>query len=82
MRVIALTILLAGLSGCAESLSPAPPYRTVILPYADCGNMAALRTNLTGGPYPSTASNARLWSLGVRCVGPGHYAYAPVRARY
>ena len=42
--------------------------------------MAALRTNLTGGPYPSATSNARLWSLGVRCVGAADYSL--VRARY
>ena len=80
MRVIALIILLAGFSGCAANLSPTPPYRTVNLPYADCGDMAALRTNLTGGPYPSATSNARLWSLGVRCVGAADYSL--VRARY
>ena len=80
MRAIALTILLLGVSGCAADVSPAPAYRTVNLPYADCGNMAALRTSLTGAPYPSASSDARLWSLGVRCVGDAYYA--PVRARY
>jgi hypothetical protein len=80
MRAIALTMFLLGLSGCAETLSPAPAYRTVTLPYADCGDMAALRTNLTGAPYPSASSNARLWSLGVRCVGSA--GYSPVRAGY
>ena len=50
------------------------------LPYAACGDMAALRTNLTGTPDPSPKSDAILRRLGVRCVGP---AAAPrVRQRY
>ena len=52
----------------------------VELPYAACGDMAALRTNLTGTPDPSLKSDALLRRLGVRCVGP---ATAPrVRQRY
>jgi hypothetical protein len=52
----------------------------VDLPYAACGDMAALRTNLTGGPEPTPRSDAILRRLGVRCVGP---AVAPrVRQRY
>jgi hypothetical protein len=52
----------------------------VDLPYSACGNMAALRTNLTGTPDPSPRSDAVLRRLGVRCVGP---AAAPrVRQRY
>jgi len=52
----------------------------VDLPYAACGDMAALRTNLTGAPDPSPRSDAILRRLGVRCVGP---ATAPrVRQRY
>jgi hypothetical protein len=50
------------------------------LPYSACGDMAALRTNLTGTPDPSPRSDAVLHRLGVRCVGP---AAAPrVRQRY
>ena len=50
------------------------------LPYSACGNMTALRTNLTGTPDPSPKSDAVLRRLGVRCVGP---AAAPrVRQRY
>jgi hypothetical protein len=50
------------------------------LPYAACGDMAALRSNLTGAPDPTPRSDAILRRLGVRCVGP---AAAPrVRQRY
>ena len=50
------------------------------LPYSACGDMAALRANLTGTPEPSPKSDAILRRLGVRCVGP---AAAPrVRQRY
>ena len=52
----------------------------VDLPYSACGDMAALRNNLTGTPDPSPKSDAILRRLGVRCVGP---AAAPrVRQRY
>ena len=50
------------------------------LPYSACGDMAALRVNLTGTPDASPKSDAVLRRLGVRCVGP---AAAPrVRQRY
>ena len=50
------------------------------LPYSACGDMAALRANLTGTPDSSPKSDAILRRLGVRCVGP---AAAPrVRQRY
>ena len=50
------------------------------LPYSACGDMAALRANLTGAPDPSPKSDAILRRLGVRCVAP---AAAPrVRQRY
>ena len=50
------------------------------LPYSACGDMAPLRSNLTGTPDPSPKSDAVLRRLGVRCVGP---AAAPrVRQRY
>jgi hypothetical protein len=52
----------------------------VDLPYSACGDMAALRSNLTGTPDPSPKSDTILRRLGVRCVGP---AAAPrVRQRY
>ena len=81
MRAMGLTILLLGLSGCFV-YPPEPPNRTVNLPYSACGDMASLRTNLTGGPYPSAQSDAELRSLGVRCVGVDYSAYSTVRARY
>ena len=80
MRVIALTIFALALSGCYANLPPIPPYRTVVLPYSDCGDMASLRNNLTGAPNPSAKSDAELWSLGVRCVANGDYS--TVHARY
>ena len=50
------------------------------LPYSACGDMAPLRSNLTGTPDPSPKSDAVLRRLGVRCVGP---AAAPrVRQRF
>jgi hypothetical protein len=50
------------------------------LPYAACGDMTALRINLTGTPDPTPRSDAILRRLCVRCVGP---ATAPrVRQRY
>jgi hypothetical protein len=56
------------------------PFADVDLPYSACGDMAALRTNLTGTPDPTPKSDAVLRRLGVRCVGP---AAAPrVRQRY
>lgn len=81
MRAIGLTIVLMGLSGC-EAYPPEPPYRMVNLPYSACGDMASLRTNLTGGPYPSPRSDAELHSLGVRCVASSDLAYSAVRAGY
>ena len=56
------------------------PVSDVDLPYSACGDMAPLRSNLTGTPDPSPKSDAILRRLGVRCVGP---AAAPrVRQRY
>ena len=80
MRVIALATIALGLSGCAANLSPTPAFRSVALPYSACGDMAALRTNLTGDPNPSARSDSELWSLGVRCLGEG--GYSTVHARY
>ena len=50
------------------------------LPYSACGDMAALRNNLTGTPDPTPKSDAILRRLGVRCVGP--VAAPRVRQRY
>ena len=52
----------------------------VDLPYAACGDMAALRNNLTGAPDPTPKSDAILRRLGVRCVGP--VAAPRIRQRY
>ena len=62
-------------SGAAQS-----PFVDVDLPYSACGDMAALRTNLTGAPDPTPKSDAMLRRLGVRCVGP--VAAPRVRQRY
>jgi len=50
------------------------------LPYAACGDMTGLRSNLTGAPDPSRWSNAELHGLGVRCLGDP-VVQAQVRAR-
>ena len=66
-------------SVAAQQMAQAP-FADVDLPYSACGNMAELRSNLTGAPDPSPRSDATLRRLGVRCVGP---AGAPrVRQRY
>jgi hypothetical protein len=78
MRIIFAAIVLPCLVGSAAAQ---PPARTadVDLPYSACGDMAALRANLTGTPDASPKSDAILRRLGVRCIG----ARAPqVRARY
>lgn len=65
---------------CVGSAAAQAPFADPDLPYWACGNMAALRTNLTGAPDPSPRSDAILRRLGVRCVGP---AAAPrIRQRY
>jgi hypothetical protein len=57
-----------------------PQVSDIDLPYSACGDMAPLRSNLTGAPDPSPKSDAILRRLGVLCVGP---AAAPrVRQRY
>ena len=77
MRIISAVIALLGLVGSAAA-KPQGPAAEVNLPYSACGDMAALRANLTGTPDPSPKSDALLHRLGVRCVG-----HAPwVRARY
>ena len=77
MRIICSAIALLCLAGfaAAQPLAPAE----VNLPYSACGDMAALRANLTGTPDPSPKSDAILHRLGVRCIGP---ASPRVRPRY
>ncbi len=73
-------IVLAGsLCGCAPT-GPGVPYSVApTLPYAACGDMATLRANLTGNRDPSPESDARLRTLGVRCLGEGPVV---LRAQY
>jgi hypothetical protein len=78
MRIVSAAIALLCLVGSAAA-QPHAPVAEVDLPYSACGDMAALRANLTGTPDPSPRSDAVLRRLGVRCVG----AAAPgVRPRY
>jgi hypothetical protein len=53
----------------SAAAQPQAPAAQADLPYAACGDMAALRANLTGTPNPSPKSDAILRRLGVRCVG-------------
>jgi hypothetical protein len=79
MRFIwaAISLVCCGGSVAAQQVATVSE---IDLPYSICGNMTALRTNLTGTPEPSPKSDALLRRLGVRCVGP---AAAPrVRQRY
>ena len=68
MRIISPVIALLGLVGSAAA-QPQAPTVEVNLPYSACGDMAALRANLTGTPDPSPKSDALLHRLGVRCAG-------------
>jgi hypothetical protein len=68
IRSISVMVALLGLAGSAAA-EPQTPVAQVNLPYSACGDMAALRTNLTGTPYPSPRSDAVLHRLGVRCIG-------------
>jgi hypothetical protein len=63
----AISLLCSVGSVAAQQMAPVSD---VELPYWACGDMAALRTNLTGAPDPSPKSDAILRRLGVRCVGP------------
>jgi len=82
-------VLAAALCGCVSVYPPAPyggpvyppaPYsQAPSLPYAACGDMTALRANLTGNGAVTPQSDPLLRDLGVRCVGEGAPA---VRARY
>jgi len=81
MRVTILAILALSLSGCAPAWPPMPYNHAATLPYASCGDMAALRANLTGAPDVTPESDAILKTLGVRCVA-GFAPPPPIRARY
>jgi len=78
MRMILAALALPCLVGSATA-QPQPPAAEVDLPYSACGDMAALRANLTGTPQPSPKSDAILRRLGVRCIGPRS---PQVRGRY
>ena len=77
MRIICPAIALLSVVGSAVAQAP---FADVDLPYSACGDMAALRTTLTGGPEPTLKSDTILRRLGVRCVGP--VAAPRVRQRY
>jgi hypothetical protein len=80
MRTTLAAALSLTLSACAAG--PAAPYgRQGSLPYAACGDMAALRVNLTGAPDPTRESDAILRALGVRCVN-GEGRPSAIRARF
>jgi hypothetical protein len=68
MRMICAAIALPCLVGSAAA-QPQAAFGEVNLPYSACGEMAALRANLTGTPNPSPQSDAVLRRLGVRCIG-------------
>ena len=77
MRIIFLAIALISFVGSAAAQAP---FAEADLPYSACGEMAELRTNLTGAPDSTPESDAVLRKLGVRCIGP---STAPrVRQRY
>ncbi|HEY1779721.1 MAG TPA: hypothetical protein VGG79_04685 [Roseiarcus sp.] len=69
MRSIYAGIALLGLAGSAAA-QPHALGPQASLPYPACGDLAALRANLTGAPEPSPKSDAILRKLGVRCVAP------------
>jgi len=68
MRILWAAIALLFCLGSAGA-QPQAPAAEVGLPYEACGDMATLRANLTGTPYPSLQSDAVLHRLGVRCIG-------------
>lgn len=76
-------LLLAGsLCGCAPAKPGAPYSLSPRLPYAACGDMADLRSNLTGNRDLSPQSDAIMRYLGVRCLGDHPPPQTPLRARY
>jgi hypothetical protein len=73
----AISLLCSVGGGAAQQVSQVSE---IDLPYAACGDMTALRNNLTGSPDQTPKSDAILRKLGVRCVGPA--ASPRVRQRY
>ncbi len=93
MRKLILFLLTPCLAACMPNPLPAPyglalnpppaPYaQAPSLPYPACGDMAALRANVTGTPWETPQTDAELRRLGVRCVGEPYPAAGVVRARY
>jgi hypothetical protein len=78
MRLVCAAIALPCFFGSAAA-QPQAPTVEVNLPYSACGDMATLRANLSGTPYPTPRSDAVLRRLGVRCIGPSEPQF---RARY
>jgi hypothetical protein len=78
MRKLVLAMLTPTLAACV-SPQPAPYSQEPTAPYQACGDMAALRANLTGSPAATPASEAILRKLGVRCLVSSPDA---LRARY
>ncbi|HTR14503.1 MAG TPA: hypothetical protein VMI72_14930 [Roseiarcus sp.] len=81
MRIILLFLAAALLAGCMPTSVPEQYGALPRVPCAACGDMAALRNNLTAAPYPSPWSDADLHALGVRCLGEP-IPQPSVRARY
>ncbi len=81
MRMTMAGLLALSLSACAPSWPPMPYARQPTLPYAACGDMAAIRANLTGAPDATPQSDAILKTLGVRCVA-GYPPPPAIRVRY
>jgi len=81
VRLFLLLLAAALLAGCMPILPPVQYGALPALPYAACGEMAGLRSNLTGAPDPSPWSDAQLHVLGVRCLARP-VALAPPAARY
>jgi hypothetical protein len=81
MRMTIAGLFALSLSACAPAWPPMPYNRAVSLPYDSCGDVAALRANLTGAPDRTPESDALLKALGVRCLAD--YPPPPaIRARY
>lgn len=68
MRVSVMAMLLMSLSACSPPWPPMAYNQPASLPYKSCGDMAALRANLTGAPDQTPENDARLQALGVHCV--------------
>ena len=80
MRVTILGLLGLSLSACAPTVPPMPYADQASLPYSACGDMGAIRANLTGAPEATPQSDAILRRLGVRCVAS--YPRSLIRVKY